>query len=79
MRSNNCHYLDETQRHSIINFTFMDVAGLFSPASYKIAIAKIFLEAWNHDQEQWFVFRLSDSSFEHGMNLSVLGQQNHFS
>ena len=52
----------------------MDVAGLFSPASFKIAIAKFFLKAWNHDQKQWFAFRFS---FEHGMNL--LGQQNHFS
>lgn len=54
----------------------MDVAGLFSPASFKIAIAKLFLRAWNRDQEQWFAFRFS---FEHGIYLSVLGQQNHFS
>lgn len=46
----------------------MDVAGLFSPANFKIAIAKFFLKAWNRDQEQWFAFRLSDSSFEHGIS-----------
>lgn len=49
----------------------MDVVGPFSPASFKIAIAKSFLKAWNRDQEQRFVFRLPDPSFEHGMNLFV--------